>query len=226
MAHVLQDQRCLTVGTLVEAFRAAKEEFSQGTASWKAAASGPIKLAIWAATQLGWDLPTATTLHTAEGLYVLTDLAPKQLERLYWETRGRIEVARSVWSALAAYDQGEAQDSLRPGQAIWTTPLRRAYAKMSHPLVRACAVQAFAGTPHADRNEGNCRWCPASPDSVHHRAYYCEATREHWQRLPAEILVEARRQPGDLYSRRGGARSHQPSTGQVTRSLSTPRATS
>ena len=49
MAHVLQDQRCLTVGTLVEAFRAAKEEFSQGTASWKAAASGPMKLAIWAA---------------------------------------------------------------------------------------------------------------------------------------------------------------------------------
>ena len=118
-----------------------------------------------------------------------------------------VEMARAIWNAIPLPTGDHYAGKLRQGERLWVELIRRAFFKLRHPLVRASAAIAIAGTPDLDRldsNEGSlCLVCPGSQlDGVHHKAYHCEETRDLWQELPEDYLQAARRRPDDaLYTK-------------------------
>ena len=114
-----------------------------------------MKLAIWAAEQVGWSVENATTLSLGkeQGDLSLTNVGPKQLERIYMLARSDNEVARSLWNALPDRDEESAQGRLIRGGRLWAHPLKTARGTLRGGQLRSAFGHAVAGTPQLEISE-------------------------------------------------------------------------
>ncbi|MDA8582932.1 hypothetical protein N9L68_01840 [bacterium] len=131
---------------------------------------------------------------------MLTRTGPKQLEMIYFQERRRQEITRALWQVLPEWQDGEEAGNIHRGAPMWTEPVRAAYRALHGGRLRVVLAQAVAGTSSIERQEPNpCDDCPHTTDGVHHKAYFSEFTRPLWDKLPSQLLQQARQDPQDLW---------------------------
>ena len=156
-------------------------------------------------SRLGWSFAGPTKVQKCCGaIYDLTLIPPSVIKKEAFEA---FSASSAVKAVPRAFDPCTSRGNRADGLMI--LPLSRVYnSKGLSNLQRGRLLSTTCGATWTTgllakighQISDSCPLCGMPGDSVPHRLYRCEATREHWRKLPPRWLEEVDSQPL-LYNR-------------------------